>query len=106
MVKIGPEADAKLHPGRIIGISERPRAAADQIQTQVFTLKYESAAQLVPVLRPLIPAANTIAAYPSNNTLVITDYAGNLERIARIIDSIDQPGSGEPVVIPLVHASA
>src|SRR5947207_5931788 len=82
MVQSVPEADAKLQPGRGRG------------QTQVFTLKYESAAQLVPVLRPLIPAANTITAYPATNSLVITDYAGNLQRIARIIDSIDQPGAG------------
>ena len=95
VVKIIPEAEAKLHPGR------------GQVQTRVFTLKYESAAQLLPILRPLIPPANTIAAHPGSNALVITDYADNLQRIARIIDSIDQPGGGaEPVVIPLAHASA
>jgi general secretion pathway protein D len=94
VVKIVPEAEAKLHPGR------------GQVQTRVFTLKYESAAQLVPVLRPLIPPANTIAAYPGSNALVITDYADNLQRLARIIDSIDQPGGTDPVVIPLAHASA
>jgi general secretion pathway protein D len=94
LVQIGPEADAKLHPGR------------GQVQTQVFTLKYESAAQLAPVLRPLIPPASAITAYPGNNSLVITDYAGNLQRIARIIESIDQPGGTDPVVIPLVNASA
>ncbi|HYN12492.1 MAG TPA: type II secretion system secretin GspD [Burkholderiales bacterium] len=111
MVRIIPEADARLHPGRTIGPSERPRgagdrAAAGEIQTQVFTLKYESAAQLLPVLRPLIAPANPITVYPATNTLVITDYAGNLQRIARIIDSIDQPGGTDPVVIPLQHASA
>jgi general secretion pathway protein D len=106
VVKIIPEADAKLHPGRIVGPNERPRAAGDQIQTQVFTLRYESAAQLLPILRPLIAPANTITVYPASNTLVITDYAGNLQRIARIIDAIDQPGGTDPVVIPLRHASA
>jgi general secretion pathway protein D len=106
VVKIIPEADAKLHPGRTIGPNERPRADGDQIQTQVFTLKYESAAQLLPILRPLIAPANTITVYPASNTLVITDYAGNLQRIGRIIDAIDQPGGTDPVVIPLAHASA
>jgi general secretion pathway protein D len=106
VVKIVPEADAKLHPGRTVGPNERPRAAGDVIQTEVFTLKYESAAQLVPVLRPLIAPANTIAVYPASNSLVITDYAGNLQRIARIIDSIDQPGGTDPVLIPLKNASA
>jgi general secretion pathway protein D len=61
---------------------------------------------MLPILRPLIAPANTIAVYPASNTLVITDYAGNLQRIGRIIDSIDQPGGTDPVVIPLAHASA
>src|SRR3954469_421355 len=60
VVKIVPEADAKLHPGRILGPKERPSAAGDLVQTQVFTLKYESAAQLLPILRPLIAPANAI----------------------------------------------
>ena len=94
LVQILPEADAKLHPGR------------GQVQTRVFTLKHESAAQLVPVLRPLIPPANPITAYAASNTLVITDYAANLQRLARIIDSLDQPGGSDPVVIALAHASA
>jgi general secretion pathway protein D len=106
VVKIVPEADAKLHPGRLLGPSERPRTSGDLIQTEVFTLKYESAAQLMPILRPLIAPANTIALYSSSNTLVGTDYAGNLQRIRRIIESIDQPGGSDPVVIPLAHASA
>jgi general secretion pathway protein D len=93
IVKVMPEADAKLHPG-------------SQVQTRVFTLRHESAAQLVPILRPLIAPANAIAAYPGNNTLVITDYAANLPRLARIIESIDQPGGSDPVLIPLLHASA
>jgi len=106
VVKIIPEADAKLHQGRTVGPNERQRVAGDQIQTQVFTLKYESASQLLPILRPLIAPANTITVYPASNTLVITDYAGNLQRIGRIIDSIDQPGGTDPVLIPLAHASA
>lgn len=106
VVKILPEADAKLHPGRTVVPGERPRATGDQLQTQVFALKYESAAQLVPILRPLIAPNNTITASPGTNTLVITDYAGNLRRIERIIDAIDQPGGTDPIVIPLRHASA
>jgi len=106
MVKIVPETDAKLHPIPTRGPQDKARSAGDRIQTQVFTLKHESAAQLVPILRPLIAPNNTITAYPANNSLVITDYAGNLQRIEKIIDSIDQPGGTEPVVIPLRHASA
>jgi len=107
MVKIVPEADAKEYRTPVLpGPQGAPRSAADLLETQVFTLRYQSAAQLVPILRPLITRNNTIAAYPGSNALVITDYAGNLARIGKIIESIDQPDSTEPVLIPLQHASA
>jgi general secretion pathway protein D len=106
IVMIVPEAEAKEHRTAVRGARDATRSASDVIQTQVFTLEHESAAQLVPILRPLISRNNAIAAYSGSNTLVITDYAGNLQRLGRIIQSIDQPNSTEPVVIPLSHASA
>jgi general secretion pathway protein D len=106
ILKIVPESDAKLNPSPTYGPDEKARPAGDQIRTQVFTLKYESAVQIVPILRPLITPNNTITAYGNNNTLVITDYASNLQRIEKIIDSIDQPSSSDGIVIPLKYASA
>lgn len=107
IVRIVPEAEAKEYRTPVLsGPRDAPRADSDEIQTQVFTLRYQSAAQLVPILRPLITRNNTISAYAGGNALVITDYAGNLLRIRKIIESIDQPDSTEPVVIPLHHASA
>ena len=103
VVKILPEADAKLHLG---SVSPRSAAEGDRLQTRVYTLKYESASQMLPVLRPIISPNNTIAVYAANNSLVITDYGDNLRRIDRIIDAIDRPGGGEPVFIPLRNASA
>ena len=103
VVKILPEADAKMHLG---SVSPRSAAEGDRLQTRVYTLKYESASQMLPVLRPIITPNNTIAVYAANNSLVITDYADNLRRIDRIIDAIDRPGGGEPVFIPLRNASA
>jgi general secretion pathway protein D len=103
VTKILLEADAKLHLG---GVAEGRASGGDRLLTQVFVLKYASANQLVSVLRPIITAANTIVAYPSNNSLIITDYAGNLRRIERIIDAIDRPSGSETTVIPLRYAAA
>jgi general secretion pathway protein D len=58
------------------------------------------------VLRPLVTANNFIAAYPNNNAIVITDYAENVRRIQRIIQSIDIPASGEVQVVRMQNASA
>lgn len=106
IVNILPEADAKLHASPTLAPGEIARSTGDRIETRIFTLKYESAAQLLPVLRPLIAPNNIITAYQNSNTLIVTDYANNLQRIAKIIDSIDQPGGVDPVVIPLQYASA
>src|SRR5207302_8679370 len=78
----------------------------DQVLTQVFRLQYESATNLVPVLRPLIAPNNTISAYPANNTLVITDYAENLRRLARIIEAIYSPATSEDEVVSLKYGLA
>ncbi len=106
IIKIVPESDARLHQTPTLAGDGRARAGSDQIQTQVFVLKHESATQLVPVLRPLVSPSNPINASQSGNALVVTDYAGNLQRIEKIIAAIDQPGSDEPVIIPLQYASA
>jgi general secretion pathway protein D len=105
-VAIVPEVDAKLHQSAVTGPQDKPRSAGDTIRTQVFKLQHESATQLVPVLRPLIAANNTINAYQGNNTLVITDYASNLARIEKLIEAIDLPTGTDPIMIPLQYASA
>eukprot|EP01136_Pigoraptor_vietnamica_P027079 Opistho-1_new@82953 len=78
----------------------------DKILTQIFRLNHESANNLVAVLRPLISPNNTINANPGNNSLVITDYADNLQRIARIIATMDTPGATDIEVVPLKYAIA
>jgi len=104
VVKIVPEADAKQQGG---AVSVGPvGAGGDRLVTEVIALRYESALQLVNVLRPLITPNNAIAAYPNSNALVITDYADNLRRIERIIASLDQPPGGELIVVPVRYASA
>lgn len=85
--KVVPEADAKLQGGAVTNSNAGGRG--DQLITRVFKLNYESATNLVPVLRPMIAPNNPINAYPGNNTLVITDYADNLRRIADVIASVD-----------------
>ncbi len=105
LYKIVPEADAKLQTGTVT-VGERTLRGGDQVLTQVFRLTHENANNLVAVLRPLISPNNTINANPGNNTLVITDYADNLQRIAKIIAAMDTPASGDVEVISLKYAVA
>jgi len=105
VLKVVPEADAKLQ-GVPTYVGNAPSARGDQVVTQVFTLRHESANNLLPVLRPLISPNNTIAAYPSNNTLIVTDYADNVRRIASIIAGVDSAAGQQVQVVPLHNANA
>jgi general secretion pathway protein D len=104
LLKVVPEPDAKLQAGTVsvgeVGVR------GDQVITQIFPLRYENPNNLVAVLRPLITANNTINANPGSNALVITDYADNLQRIAKIIAALDQPATTDIEIVPLQHAVA
>ncbi|WP_083440675.1 type II secretion system secretin GspD [Aquincola tertiaricarbonis] len=104
LLKVVPEADAKLQTGTVTIGQGQPRG--DQVITQIFKLSHENPNNLVAILRPLISANNTINANPSNSTLVITDYADNLQRLGRIISALDQPANTDIEVVPLQHAVA
>ena len=104
LLKVVPEADAKLQAGTVsVGtVGQR----GDQVITQIFRLSHENPNNLVAVLRPLISPNNTINANPGNSTLVVTDYADNLTRIGKIIAALDQPAATDIEIVPLKHAIA
>ncbi|MGB3290820.1 MAG: type II secretion system secretin GspD [Burkholderiaceae bacterium] len=104
VTRVVPEADAKLQGGPVVSASQR--AHSGELVTRVFPLRYESAAALVPILRPMVAPNNTIAAHAGNNTLVITDYADNLDRVAEVIARMDTPTSVSTDVIPIEYGVA
>ena len=107
LYKIVPEADAKLQGGNVQEIQHAGGGTGGgQIVTHIFKLNFEQANNLVPVLRPLISANNTINVNPGNNSIIITDYADNLQRMARIIATLDVSNASDVEVIQLKHAIA
>ncbi|MGH8635033.1 MAG: type II secretion system secretin GspD [Burkholderiales bacterium] len=106
VVRVVPEADAKLQGGAVQFGPPVGAGRGDELVTQVFRLNYAAAASIVQVLRPLIAPNNTISAYPANNTIVVTDFSENIRRIARIIASIDTPAGSEIDIVRLQHAIA
>ena len=99
-----PEADAKLQSGAVS--AGAVPAATGQIITQIFRLNHETANNLVPVLRPLISPNNTINVNPGNNSLIVTDYADNLQRIGTIIAALDVANATGVEIIRLQYAIA
>ncbi|MGH8820689.1 MAG: type II secretion system secretin GspD, partial [Rhodoferax sp.] len=108
LYKVVPEAEGKLQ-STAVSVSRRGgsvTAAGNQIVTKIFRLNFASANSLLPVLRPLISPNNTINVNPDNNSLVITDYADNLDRIGRIIAALDVSNATGLEIIPLQNAVA
>jgi general secretion pathway protein D len=104
VIKIVPEVNAKQGPLPLSSAKEK--YADDELITKIITLNHVPASQLVPILRPLVPQQGHLAAYNPTNTLIITDHAGNIERLVKIIRGVDRPDSDELEIIPLKHASA
>jgi len=104
VIKIVPDVNAKQDG--IPTTTEAEPGRGDEMVTQVIQVNNVTAAQLVPILRPLVPQQGHLAAYPATNVLIISDRAGNVERLVSIIRRIDQVSDSEIEVIPLEHASA
>jgi len=103
LIKIVPDVNAKQGP---VPIYNPDIAGSDQLVTQVIKIVNVPAAQLVPILRPLVPQQGHLAAYAASNALIITDRSSNINRLIQIIESIDRPDNEEVEVVRLNHASA
>src|SRR3990167_2358603 len=102
-IKLVPLGDAKQAAKVTTGVAPRP---GEQTITHVITVQHGSAAQIVPLLRPLMAPTSQLSVYPPANTLIITDYADNIRNLLHIVEILDQRGGSELVIVPLKNASA
>ncbi len=104
VIKIVPDVNAKQDG--IPTANDGSPGRGDEMVTRVVQVDNVAAAQLVPILRPLVPQQGHLAAYPATNVLIISDRANNVERLLTIIRRIDQVSDSEIEVITLQFASA
>lgn len=101
--RVVPEADAKIQGNTVLTQGSQD---GDQVVTRVFKIKQDSATNLVNVLKPLLTPNSSITANPGNNTIIVTDYASNVKRVAKLIDSMDEPSVGDVQTIHLRYGVA
>ncbi len=104
IIKVIPDANAKTASGN--DLPNRVSRSSDEFVTQIVATKNVSAAQLVPILRSLMPQSGHLVAYPPTNILIISDRANNVSRLIRIIQRIDQTSDSEFEIVALSNASA
>ena len=102
--RVVPEADAKLQASQTY--TSKTDVSGDQIITRVFKLNFESATNVVNLIKPMVSPNNIVNALPGNNSILITDYASNIKRIERIIQSIDTPTNSRVETIAMQNAQA
>ncbi len=102
VIKIIPDASVRQFPTYLTTSG----AGRDDIVTQVIAVENVGAAQLVPILRPLIPQYGHLAAHPGSNMLIISDRSSNVARMVSIIRRIDQSNDDDIEVVPLLNASS
>jgi general secretion pathway protein D len=102
-IKIIPDATAKQNAAPFTDSKREPE---DQLITRVLKINYINAAQLVPILRPLVAQQGHLAAYATTNVLIISDRASNIQRIDRIIQEMDRKTDSEIEIVKLQHAFA
>src|ERR1700733_2891353 len=79
----------------------------DEYVTRMVRLKNIDAASVIGVIQPMVSHDGLVAAFPADNTVIVTDDAYNVGRLLDIIGSLDVRGEQQSiVVIPLRLAFA
>ena len=102
-VRVIPDSAIKVQA--VPTISPKDTRPASEYVSQIVTVKNVPAAQLVPILRPMIPPFGSMVAFPATNSLIIVDRFANLRRVEGLIRALDStslsksqaaaPASGE-----------
>ena len=95
LVRVIPDSISRTSPSPIIdGNDKHPDA---EVVTRVIRVKSVPAAQLVPILRSLLPQSAHLAAVQCTNELLIVDTYANVRRIEGIVAAMDK---GDALPLP------
>lgn len=104
LIKIVPDVDAKGYDNPLV--RDFKAAQGDENIVRVVPVRYVSAQQLVPTLRPLLPQWSYVSAYIPSNSIILGGRASNIRRIVRIIRQVDTKSHNDIDVIVLHNALA
>ncbi|HXZ88377.1 MAG TPA: type II secretion system secretin GspD [Candidatus Binataceae bacterium] len=106
VIKIVPSRDVR-QSAELTQSQEPGLTQGDQYVTRMVKLRNVDASSIMNVIQPMISHDGLVAAFPQDNTLILTDGAFNVQRLLRIIGSLDVQGMQQDVaVIPLKLAYA
>ena len=101
VIRIEQQATGKQSPGSDGALNQ---VAPEELVTRVVAAQNVDSAELVKILRPLIPQYGHIAAVATPNVVIISDHADNILRLRKMIEQIDIADDDEITVVPLKEA--
>ncbi len=78
-----------------VAASEAPLSGqgGNAFVTEIIKLDYVNAMDVAQQIKPVLDSQGQVAANANTNTLIIVDYASNLQRVRRMIQTIDKDSS-------------
>ncbi len=105
--KIVPAKTSRTRSLETVEGKETTVSPDDRMVTQVIPLRNIRSPEVRKVLAPMVSPDGLLADYPETNTLVITDFRPNIQRLIAIIGQIDVPGAKAGLTLsPLKHSLA
>lgn len=102
-VKLVPDNVAKQSG---IAVDLRGDSVGESLATRVIYLTNTQAAEVLGVIRPLMPQSAHAAAVPGVNALVLSDRADSLNQLTALIRDLDSNVNDSLRVIPLRHVDS
>lgn len=104
LINVIPQKDALQSP---IELFKEASPVTDKYITRIMQLSNISANDLVNVVKPMVSKNGSIIAYPTTNSVIITDTGSNINHILKLVKELDQEGPQEVLeIIPIVNADA
>jgi general secretion pathway protein D len=102
-IKLVPDNVAKQSG---VAVDLRGNSVGESLATRVIYLTNTQAAEVLGVIRPLMPQSAHAAAVPGVNALVLSDRADSLNQLTALIRDLDSNINDSLQVIPLRHVDA
>jgi general secretion pathway protein D len=104
VVTIAPETKSRMGARELYGAADK--TTGSQVVTKIFPLQFAPTGQIAATLKPLMTGTAALSEFSLANTLVITDYADSIDRLASLIEKLDQPRKGALEVLKLKHIAS
>ena len=107
VIKVVPSVEARQKSVELRKAPEYVPRPDDRIITQIMPLLYANAQEVRKLLAPMVSKQGVVIAYDPTDTLIITDFQSNIQRLLSIVEEIDVEFQEANIsVMPLEYASA